>query len=109
MRDDPMSPAPVTVRALAKLTLSLRISGVRPDGFHEIDAEMVTLDLCDELTFSTGDDLDVVGATGLSVTDGDDKNVWMVGLIPAAVGVALLLSSALIRPIGPGNPPQSGV
>jgi hypothetical protein len=43
------------------------------------------------------------------VTDGDDKNVWMVGLIPAAVGVALLLSSMLIRPIGPGNPPQSGV
>jgi hypothetical protein len=37
--------------------------------------------------------------------DGDDHNVWMVGLIPAAVGVALLLSSFLIRPIGPGGPP----
>ena len=42
------------------------------------------------------------------VTDGDDKNVWMVGLIPAAVGIALLLSSVLIRPIGPGNPPGPG-
>lgn len=83
MRDDSMSPEPVTVRALAKLTLSLRISGVRPDGFHEIDAEMVTLDLCDELTFSTGDDLDVVGATGLSVTDGDDN---LVRRALAAVG-----------------------
>ena len=35
--------------APAKLTLSLRITGVRPDGFHEIDAEMVSLDLGDRL------------------------------------------------------------
>jgi hypothetical protein len=41
------------------------------------------------------------------VNDGDDKNVWMVGLIPGAVGLALLLSSVLIRPLS-GNPPQSG-
>ena len=42
--------------------------------------------------------------------DGDDHNVWTVGLIPAAVGVALLLSSFLIRPVGPGpgSPPRSG-
>ncbi len=43
------------------------------------------------------------------VADGSDGgNVWMVGLLPAAVGVALLLSSFLIRPIGPGSPPPSG-
>ena len=35
---------------------------------------------------------------------GSEEAVWMVGLIPAAVGVALLLSSFLIRPIGPSNP-----
>jgi len=42
--------------------------------------------------------------------DGDDAKVWTVGLIPAAVGVALLLSSFLIRPIGPGpgSPPPPG-
>lgn len=39
------------------------------------------------------------------VADRGDGNVWMVGLIPAAVGVALLLSSFLIRPIGPSSPP----
>ena len=33
------------------------------------------------------------------ITDGEHA-VWMVGLIPAAVGVALLLSAFLIRPIG---------
>lgn len=39
-----------TVCAPAKLTLSLRITGVRDDGFHLIDAEMVTLDLHDVIT-----------------------------------------------------------
>ena len=35
------------VIAPAKLTLSLRITGVRADGYHLIDAEMVALDLHD--------------------------------------------------------------
>ena len=34
------------------------------------------------------------------VADHEDHAVWLVGMIPAAVGVALLLSSFLIRPIG---------
>lgn len=42
------------------------------------------------------------------VTDGNDRErVWLVGMIPAAVGVALLLSSFLIRPIGPSAPPPA--
>ena len=39
----------VSLKAPAKLTLSLRITGTRADGYHEIDAEMITLDLHDEL------------------------------------------------------------
>lgn len=35
--------------APAKLTLSLAVTGVREDGLHLIDAEMVTLDLADRL------------------------------------------------------------
>jgi 4-diphosphocytidyl-2-C-methyl-D-erythritol kinase len=34
----------ITVDALAKLTLSLRITGTRADGHHEIDALMVSID-----------------------------------------------------------------
>ncbi|WP_419922363.1 4-(cytidine 5'-diphospho)-2-C-methyl-D-erythritol kinase [Candidatus Poriferisodalis sp.] len=51
MSDDAASVAGVPARLLApaKLTLSLRITGTRPDGYHQIDAEMVSLDLCDEL------------------------------------------------------------
>ena len=37
----------VQVVAPAKLTLSLRVTGRRADGYHLIDAEMVTLDLGD--------------------------------------------------------------
>jgi 4-diphosphocytidyl-2-C-methyl-D-erythritol kinase len=42
------------VHAPAKLTLSLRVTGVRPDGFHLIDAEMVTLSFGDVLTITEG-------------------------------------------------------
>lgn len=48
-----------TIVAPAKLTVSLRVTGVRPDGYHELSAEMVSLDLADELTFSVGDGLEV--------------------------------------------------
>jgi 4-diphosphocytidyl-2-C-methyl-D-erythritol kinase len=67
-------PEPVTVVAPAKLTRSLRITGVRPDGYHLLDAEMVSVDLADRLTFSPGDGLEVVGG-GPDVTTGDDNLV----------------------------------
>jgi len=52
----------VVLRAPAKLTLSLRITGVRDDGYHLIDAEMVTLDLADTLTIdATGEGLSASG------------------------------------------------
>lgn len=50
------------VTAPAKLTVSLRITGVRDDGYHLLDAEMVTVDLADTLTFSDGEGLEIVGA-----------------------------------------------
>lgn len=40
----------VTLSAPAKLTWSLRVTGVRADGYHLIDAEMVSLDLADAIT-----------------------------------------------------------
>lgn len=46
--------------ARAKLTLSLRVTGVRDDGYHLLDAEMVTLDLADTLLFGSGEGVEVV-------------------------------------------------
>jgi 4-diphosphocytidyl-2-C-methyl-D-erythritol kinase len=62
----------VRVLAPAKLTLSLRVTGTRPDGYHLIDAEMVTLDLCDELDIAEGDGLEIAGH---AVDAGDDNLV----------------------------------
>jgi 4-diphosphocytidyl-2-C-methyl-D-erythritol kinase len=45
---------PRTLRAHAKLTRSLRITGVRDDGYHLIDAEMISLDLHDVLSVDPG-------------------------------------------------------
>jgi 4-diphosphocytidyl-2-C-methyl-D-erythritol kinase len=62
--------------APAKLTLSLRITGVRADGFHLLDAEMVTIDWADELTFTDGDDLVVEGDRSIAAdVPTDDTNL----------------------------------
>lgn len=63
------------LQAHAKLTLSLRITGRRDDGYHLVDAEMVTLDLSDELRVGPGEGLVVVGASGLPVPVDDDNLV----------------------------------
>jgi 4-diphosphocytidyl-2-C-methyl-D-erythritol kinase len=60
--------------APAKLTWTLRITGVRDDGYHLIDAEMTTLDLADELVVERGrSGIQVTGpyAAGIPVDDGN--------------------------------------
>ena len=66
--------APAELVAHAKLTLSLRITGLRPDGYHLIDAEMVTLSLADIVTIDpagSGTTADGPFADGIPL-DGDN-------------------------------------
>ncbi len=65
----------VTVVAPAMLTVSLRMTGVRDDGYHLIDAEMVSLELHDTLEITEGDGLDIVGPAGLERLGPDDDNL----------------------------------
>jgi 4-diphosphocytidyl-2-C-methyl-D-erythritol kinase len=51
--------------APAKLTLSLRVTGRRDDGYHLLDAEMVTLDVSDTLLFGPGDGIELVPLVAL--------------------------------------------
>ena len=67
--------AVVTVRAPAKLTVSLRVTGVRADGYHLLDAEMVTLDLHDTLEITDGDGLEIVGPAGPVALGADEDNL----------------------------------
>ncbi len=76
------TPPPVIHHAPAKLTLSLRVTGVRPDGLHLIDAEMVTLDFADRLTITDGGHgLSMVGA-------GDDVPLGPDNLVARALELA---------------------
>jgi 4-diphosphocytidyl-2-C-methyl-D-erythritol kinase len=59
-----------TVEAPAKLTLSLRVVGRREDGYHLLDAEMVTVGLTDSLQFRPGDGLSVSGPSAARVPSG---------------------------------------
>jgi len=68
--------------APAKLTISLRMTGIRDDGMHLIDAEMVTLDLFDTLHLDpSGDSLTVVGG-------GDDVPTGPSNLVNKALALA---------------------
>jgi 4-diphosphocytidyl-2-C-methyl-D-erythritol kinase len=78
----------VTVWAPAKLTVSLRIIGVRPDGYHLIDAEMVSLDVADRLDVA----LDPTGDDALEIVDPDRRAPGCVAgpenLVTRALAVA---------------------
>ena len=82
-----------TLRLLApaKLTLSLRVSGVRDDGYHLIDAEMVLVDLYDELELDPdGDGLTVVDPAGTeSPGAADDLVARALSLAGRTAGVRL--------------------
>jgi 4-diphosphocytidyl-2-C-methyl-D-erythritol kinase len=79
-----------TLLAFAKLTRSLRVVGVRADGFHLIDAEMVTLDFADVLRVREGgvNDLpaDNLVSRALAVV-GRTAHVRLDKRIPAGAGL----------------------
>ena len=45
----------LTRRSPAKINLTLRIIGTRPDGFHELESLIARVDFCDELTVAAMD------------------------------------------------------
>lgn len=59
---------PLSLEAPAKLNLSLRVVGRRPDGFHLLETEMVLLELADRLLL-------LPGATGLRVEAPPDAEI----------------------------------
>jgi 4-diphosphocytidyl-2-C-methyl-D-erythritol kinase len=59
---------PLSLEAPAKLNLSLRVVGRRPDGFHLLETEMVLLELADRLLL-------LPGAPGLRVEAPPDEEI----------------------------------
>ena len=88
----------VRLSAPAKLTLSLRVVGLRGDGYHLVDAEMVAIDLSDRLVISNGDGLQVVAADGgLEVVGGGDN------LVAAALRLAGLTADVVVHKVVPAG------
>ena len=101
----PSSSPTIRLVAPAKLTIGLRITGVRPDGFHLIDAEMVTLDLVDTLDITEGDSLQIVdAATGAAhVVDAGDDNLVRRALHLVGTLAAVRLAKAIPPGAGLGG------
>lgn len=89
------------LRAPAKLTLSLRVLGLRPDGLHSIDAEMVSIDLADELTIepSGRTELRIEGPAARGVVGGR-RNLVTRALEAAGVDAVVRLEKRI--PAGGG-------
>lgn len=84
----------VALTAPAKLTWSLRVTGVRVDGYHELDAEFVSLDLADEVRIDPGGDgLSVSGPYADGVpTDGSNLVAQALDAVGRRAGVHLVKS-----------------
>ena len=85
--------------APAKLTLSLRVTGVEPDGYHLIESEMVTVDLADVVDIVEGDGL-VVGGPHRHGVPPDGSN--LVARALEAVGRTALVHIDKRIPVGGG-------
>lgn len=77
---DAAMPGATVLSAPAKLTLSLKVTGVRPDGYHLLDAEMVTVGLADRLLVGTGTGLTIstefgTGGSRSALSTGPDNLV----------------------------------
>ena len=85
-----------TLLAPAKLTLSLQVTGVRADGYHLLDAEMVSISLTDTLEFAEGRGItvvdEVVGGLGAAAVPGGEQNLVSraLGLLGRAASVRLV-------------------
>jgi 4-diphosphocytidyl-2-C-methyl-D-erythritol kinase len=72
---------PGRLLALAKLTLSLRVVGVRSDGYHLLDAEMVNVDLADMLEIGPGEGFELLDETGGAPVPADGTNLVAKALV----------------------------
>tara|TARA_A100001037_G_scaffold101462_1_gene92396 strand:- start:319 stop:1047 length:729 start_codon:yes stop_codon:yes gene_type:complete len=76
------------IHAPAKLTLSLAIKGVHQSGLHELEAEMVTIDLQDTLRLREGDiEVTYQGAYPITPSPNDDLIVRALNTVGLSMKV----------------------
>jgi 4-diphosphocytidyl-2-C-methyl-D-erythritol kinase len=96
----------LSIRAYAKVNLGLRVVGRRPDGYHEIDTVLQSIDLCDHITLAPRRDGEISLKTTPDFGIPPDENLALraarllnerVGL---PMGVRILLDKEI--PVGAG-------
>lgn len=65
----------ITRKAYAKINLGLDVTGVLPNGYHEVKMIMQNVGICDELTFSKREDDQIVISTNEGVLPTNEDNL----------------------------------
>lgn len=106
MKDDVLArvdPGAVVLVAPAKLTVSLEVVRRRPDGYHDIAAEMVTVDLFDRLFVEPGaEGMETVAAPGSRAEGLSPGPENLVSRALAAVGRTAAVRLEKRIPVGGG-------
>ncbi len=84
-----------TLVAPAKLTRTLRIVGVRADGYHLLEAEMVTLDLADRVVVSPGSSGVVIDGPFAAGVSSDERNLAVRALARAGRAAGLRITKEI--------------
>ncbi len=104
------SPGDHVLVAPAKLTTSLRVTGVRDDGYHMIEAEMVSLDLADTVTIrphAHGVQMRIGGETTL--VGSNDLVVRALALVEVQAGAVIDKSIPMGAGLGGGSSDAAAV
>lgn len=88
-------PVPLVENAPAKINLTLRVLGRRPDGYHDLESLVVFADFGDRLSFVRGGDLtlSVRGPNALQAGEGADNLVLRAATALAALEPAVRLGA----------------
>ncbi len=89
--------------AYAKINWDLHILGKRPDGFHQLDSIMVSVSLCDTLTFLPNDALVFTCSDPSLPTDESNLVVKAARLLAQAAGVRCAAKIHLTKRIPTGG------
>jgi 4-diphosphocytidyl-2-C-methyl-D-erythritol kinase len=87
------------LKSYAKINWSLRITGKRPDGFHDLETVFQTISLCDELTFGPGAGLSLT-CDDPSIPTDDSNLVLRAARLVGADGISIDLRKRI--PAGGG-------
>jgi 4-diphosphocytidyl-2-C-methyl-D-erythritol kinase len=89
MKNSVLQKSPVWL-APAKLNLFLHITGVRPDGYHDLQTVFQFLDFCDELQFQTREDGQICRVNDIpDVPEAEDLVVRAAQLLKSETGCVL--------------------